>query len=105
MRSPADWPALTMVYIVLIAIFVALLVGVAVAASTKNRYTQMTEEEFQAEAERSSLLGAAMLGLHQHLQQKRVEYVIQKDKHVEADRTASGDRPPEELRSEPDKDK
>ena len=70
-----------MVYAILIAIFVALLVGVVIAASAKDRYAEMTEEEFRAEAERSSLLGAAVLGLHKFLQPKRVEYVLKKDKN------------------------
>ena len=43
-----------MVYAILIATFVALLVGVVMAASAKDRYAEMTEEEFRAEAERSS---------------------------------------------------
>ncbi len=84
-----------MVYVVLIAILVALLVGVVMAASTRDRYTNMTEKEFEAEAERSSVLGAATLGLHKLLQPKRVEYIVQKDKHVEAEHADSGDRPPE----------
>lgn len=92
-----------MVYAILIAIFVALLVGVVIAASARDRYAEMTEKEFQAEAERSSLLGAAVLGFHKFLQPKRVEYTLKKDKHVEADSTASGDRPPEDPRAKPKK--
>ena len=84
-----------MIYVILFAVFVALLVGLARAASTRDRYADMTEEEFQADADRSSLLGAAMLGLQKNLQQKRVEYILQRDKHLETDATTPGDRPPE----------
>ncbi len=85
-----------MVFIVLIVICVALVIGVIVAAGSRDRYAEMTEEEFQSEAERASLLGAGVLGLQEFLQPKRVEYIMQRDKHVEADSTESGDRPPEE---------
>lgn len=84
----------------LLAVFIALVIGVIVAATSKGRYQEMSEEEFRAEAERSSLLGSAVLGLHKFLQPKRVEYVLKRDKHPEAEETESGDRPPE--RTPPD---
>ena len=76
----------------------ALLVGVVIAASAKDRYAEMTEEEFQGRP-----CCAAVLGLHKFLQPKRVEYILKKDKHVEADSTDSGDRPPEDPRAKPKK--
>ncbi len=82
-----------MIYVILFAVFVALLVGLARAASTRDCYADMTEEEFQADAERSSLLGATMLGLQKNLQQKRVEYILQRDKHLETDATTPGPEP------------
>ncbi len=81
-----------MVYLILIGICMALLVGAVLAASTKDGHTDMTEKEFEAEAQRSSLPGAAMLRLKKTLQPERVEYILQKGKHIEAKETESGDR-------------
>ncbi len=84
-----------MVTLFLLAVFVALVIGVMAAATSKGRYQEMSEEEFQAEAERASLLGSAVLGVHKFLQPKRVEYILKRDKHPEAEETESGDRPPD----------
>jgi hypothetical protein len=80
-----------------------ILLGVAVAVvaaiivhlrQSRNRYTRMTEEEFEAEAKRASTLGAAMLTTHQILTpHHRVEYLLQEDKHAEAEQSDSGDGP------------
>jgi len=63
---------------------------------SQDRYSKMTEEEFEAEAQRASLLGAGVVELQKHLDPlHKVEYLQQRDKHVEAEREDSGDRPPE----------
>lgn len=84
-----------MVHLILIGICMALLVGAVLAASTKDSHTDMTEKEFEAEAQRSSLPGSAMLRLKKTLQPERVEYILQKGKHIKAKETGSGERPPE----------
>ena len=85
-----------MIYIILLAILVALLLAVIRVAAGDDRYKEMTEEEFEAEAKRVSLRGVAMTELQKHIDpQLKVEYLVQRDKHVEADSSESGDRPPE----------
>ena len=88
-----------LVYGILFAIFLGLVVGLIAIATRKDRYVEMTEEEFQKEAERSTMLGASVLGLHKVLQPKRVEYILQRDKHAEAEETESGDRPPQDSKT------
>lgn len=39
----------------------------------------MSEEEFEAEAKRVSMLGAAVMGLQKVPEPKRVEYIMQRD--------------------------
>ena len=82
-------------YVILIAFIVGVIVLALIIAAAENRYAKMSEEEFEEEAKRASPLGAAMLGLHQILQPKRVEYILQRDKRPQGERPDSGDRPPE----------
>jgi len=95
-----------MVYLILNGYCMELLVGAVLAARTKDGHTDMAEKEFEAEAQRSSLPGAAMLSFQRILQPERVEYIFQKGKHIEANETESGDRPrkatlnPREIDSE-----
>ncbi len=83
-----------MVYVVLLVVL--LVVALLKLTIGPDRYAKMTEAEFEAEAKRSSPLGAGVLGLHKLLQPKRVEYLLQRDKHLEADSAESGDRPPQQ---------
>jgi hypothetical protein len=74
-------------------ILIALVYAIAKAASG-NRYSEMTEEEFEAEAQRSSRLGGAVAGLQKILDPSHhVEYVQEQQERVEADGSESGDRP------------
>ncbi|MBI3663542.1 MAG: hypothetical protein HY234_10915 [Acidobacteria bacterium] len=82
----------TAVILVVVLAVVALIVGFTTG---KDRYAEMTEEEFEAEAKRSSLLGAAVMGLQKVLEPKRVEYILQRDNRVEGDSAEAGDRPPD----------
>jgi len=43
-----------LVYGILLAIFLAVVVGLIAIVARKDRYAEMTEEEFQKEAERST---------------------------------------------------
>jgi uncharacterized protein affecting Mg2+/Co2+ transport len=74
-------------------VLVAIVWGIAKAASG-NRYANMTEEEFEAEAKRASLVGAGVMGLQKVIDPgHRVEYVEQAQQQVEADSAESGDGP------------
>jgi len=84
-----------MTYIILLIILVALLLTIIRVAAGDDRYKEMSEEEFEAEAKRVSMTGVAMTELQKHIDPShKVEYLAQRDKHVEADSSESGDKPP-----------
>jgi len=84
-----------MIYIIMLGIFVALLLAIIRVAAGDDRYKEMSEEEFEAEAKRVSMTGVAMTELQKHIDpQHKVEYLAQRDKHVEADSSESGDKLP-----------
>ena len=81
-----------MIYAIVIGIVVVLVCGIVKAASA-DRYSNMTEEEFEAEAQRSSLIGGAMIGLQQVIDPgHRVEYLQEQKLRIEAEDADSGDR-------------
>lgn len=83
---------------ILITAFLLLLALIFHITTGKDRYAEMTEEEFEAEAkEKSSLLGAAMMGLEKVLNPKKIEYVVKQKEKKETD--AAGDLPPEDPKA------
>jgi hypothetical protein len=86
-----------MVTVVILGILVALIALIVGITTGKDRYAEMSEEEFEAEAKRVSPLGAAVMGLHKFFQPKRVEYMMQRDKRVEGEQVVSGDPPSPET--------
>ena len=83
----------TIVILAMIVAVVALIIGVAAG---KDRYAEMSEEEFEAEAKRVSPLGAAMMEMHKFLQPTRVEFMRKRDKRVEGDSAKASGPPPDE---------
>ena len=83
----------TIVILAMIVAVVALIIGVAAG---KDRYAEMSEEEFEAEAKRVSPLGAAVMEMHKFLQPTRVEFMRKREKRVEGDSAESSDPPPDE---------
>lgn len=82
-----------MVYLIALGILVLIIIGIAKAASGR-RYEEMTEEEFEAEAKRSSAIGAAVGGLQKIINPAHsTEYKVEQEQRIEADCTNSGDRP------------
>ena len=79
------------VLLVLVAVVVALIIGITTG---KDRYAEMSEAEFEAEAQRASLLGAAVMEMHKFLQPTRVEFMRKRDKRVEGDSAEAAGRPP-----------
>jgi hypothetical protein len=85
-----------MIYIILLAVLVVLLLAVIRVAAGDDRYKEMSEEEFEAEARRVSMTGVAMTELQKHIDPiHKVEYLLRRDRHAEADSSESGDRPPD----------
>ncbi|MFI5098691.1 MAG: hypothetical protein ACHQT6_12030 [Candidatus Acidiferrales bacterium] len=61
-----------------------------------SRYSRMTDEEFEADAKKGSLLGAAVIGLERSLRRREADYVIEQKLRVEKDATTVAGEPPEE---------
>ncbi len=83
-------------YFIVGAVIVGIIYGLTQLASS-DRYANMTEEEFEAEAKRSSSLGAAMSAVQKIVDPShRVEYVEQQNRRVEADGSEAGDQSPQD---------
>jgi hypothetical protein len=79
--------------VLIIAVVVAALIGLASVVRT-GRYDKMTDEEFEAEAKRSSRVGGALLEFQKAVDPShKVEYVQMKEKHAEAESAEPGDKP------------
>lgn len=77
----------------IILVIVAALAGLA-ALTKGGRYEKMTEEEFEAEAKRSSRMGGALMEFQKVINPShKVEYVDECAKRLEADSAESGDPP------------
>jgi hypothetical protein len=82
-----------MITLIGIVIFIALVVAIAKAASG-DRYSKMSEEEYEAEVQRSSKMGAAVAGLQKVIDPSHgVQYVQEQAQRLEADSADEGDGP------------
>lgn len=76
-----------------IFVFLVFIYGI-VKAVTRNPYSEMTEEEFETEAKRGSLLGPAIMAVQKNVDPNHhVEYVQEQKESIEAVSAESGDRP------------
>jgi ABC-type bacteriocin/lantibiotic exporter with double-glycine peptidase domain len=81
-----------MVDLIALGILALIIFGIMKAASGR-RYEEMTEEQFEAEAKRSSAMGAAVSGLQKVVNPSHdSEHIIEQQQRIEAERTNSGDR-------------
>ena len=82
----------------LVALVVAIgLIGLLIYVMASNdRYATMSEEEFEEEAKKKSLLGAAVTGLEYTLRKKEATYVMEVKSRIERDATPSPGEPPDE---------
>ena len=82
---------------VLTAIVIAAVLYAIVKAASGDRYAKMTGEEFEAEAKRSSKMGAAVIGFQKVIDPgHRVEYVQEQQTQIQAETAESGDSPHDE---------
>lgn len=82
-------------FIVLVVLVLTTLTGTVYLVRSRNRCAHMTEAEFEKAAQRRSTLGLALLELQRITSAgDRVEYLLQRDKHVQAERTDACDQPP-----------
>jgi hypothetical protein len=73
--------------------FLVLTYGI-VKAVTGNPYSEMTEEEFEAEAKHGSNIGSAIMSVQKIVDPNHhVEYVQEQKEGIEAVSAESGDRP------------
>jgi ABC-type bacteriocin/lantibiotic exporter with double-glycine peptidase domain len=82
-----------MIYIFWIAVLAAVVYGIVKAVSG-DRYSEMTEKEFEEEAKRRSMIGAGVAEFQKVFDPSHhVEYIQEQDQRIEADGAESGDRP------------
>lgn len=82
-----------MPYVVGLFIFALILYGIYKAV-TGDRYSEMTDREFEKEARHSSHFAPALMGLQKIVDPNHhVEYVEEQQQRIEADAAQSGDRP------------
>jgi len=73
------------------------LIGLLVyVMGSRDRYEEMTEEEFEEETKKKSLLGAAIMGLEGTLRKRETTIMMEAKGRVERDATPSPGDPPEE---------
>jgi hypothetical protein len=90
-----------------LALLVAIgLIGLLIyVMASKDRYATMSEEEFEEEAKKKSLLGAAITGLEYTLRKKETTYMMEVKGRIERDATPSPGDPPEEESAQMDNKK
>jgi hypothetical protein len=76
-----------------IAVVVAVLVALIVTLGGKDRHSEMTEEEFEAEAKRVSMMGAGVVELHKMFQPNRVKQIVAERQRAKQEMNVSGDPP------------
>lgn len=85
----------TLVFVLIIALAVGALIY---AIGRPNRYSKMTDEDFEEDAKKGSLLGSVVIGLERSLRRREADYVIEQKLRIEKDATPSGDKPhPEKI--------
>lgn len=83
-----------MIYVIITLAILALIIYGIVRAASGDRYSKMTEEEFEAEAKRSSSIGSAVAGLQKIIDPSHhVEYTEEQQQRIEADGAELGDKP------------
>ncbi len=74
-------------------IVVALVLAFIAVLGKKEDLSDMTEEEFEAEAKRSSMIGAGVAELHKAFQPNRVKQYVEEKHRVREKKSFSGDKP------------
>jgi hypothetical protein len=87
---------------VIIFLIVSGLIGSLVCVmASPNRYARMSDQEFEEDTQKSSVLGAVVIGMERALRRREADFAIEQKLRVEKDATTSGDhRPKEKPRKE-----
>jgi len=81
------------IVVILLAAFGALIYAII----RPNRYSKMTDEEFEKETKKSSTLGTAVLGTERILRRREADYLIEEKLGHDRDAASVGGAPPEEM--------
>ena len=82
--------------IILAAIAIGLVGGLVYVLGRPNRYSKMTDREFEEETKKGPGLGQAIIGFERALRRREVDFVIEQKYRFEKDANAPGGEPPEE---------
>jgi len=63
--------------------------------ASPNRYRKMTDQGFQEDTKKSSVLGAAVMGMERDLRGREADFVLEQKWRIEKVATPGGDNPPE----------
>lgn len=88
-----------MAVFLLIVLVVALVGGLIYVLGSPSPHEEMTEEEFEEEAKKKSLLRAGMIGLQKILEPNRIEHVLEQKQRIEKDDTQPGEPPPDDEKA------
>jgi nucleoside recognition membrane protein YjiH len=83
-------------FLLALLVVMALIGALIYVMARKDRYATMSEEEFEEEAKKKSLLGAAFTGLESTLRKREATYMMEAKSRIERDATPSPGDPPEE---------
>ena len=81
-------------FVFMLAIAVGLIASLVYVLGGKDRYAEMTEEEFEEEAKKKSMLGAAISGLAGTLRKREATIMMEAKGRRETDRTPAPGEPP-----------
>ena len=68
--------------------------GLIYVMASPNRYAKMTDQEFEEDTRKSSVLGAAVIGMERALRRREADFVIEQKLRIEKEATPSGARLP-----------
>jgi ABC-type bacteriocin/lantibiotic exporter with double-glycine peptidase domain len=74
-------------------VVVMLVVAFIAVLGAKEDLSDMSEEKFEAEAKRSSMIGAGVAELHKVFQPNRVKTFVEEKHRVKVEKSFSGDKP------------
>jgi len=83
-------------FVLMLLIAVGLVALLVYLMGRKDRYAQMTEEEFEQEARKGSYLGAVLMGVEGALRKREAAIMMEAKSRVERDATPSPGEPPQD---------
>jgi hypothetical protein len=82
-----------MSYLIPVVVILGIIIAFLAVLGGKDRYAEMTEEQFEEEAKKDSMLGAGTLDLQKVFQSNRVKQFVEEKYRVKQEVSAQGDLP------------